>query len=435
MTVASASPWVDFLESRCGTDYLETTLSHLPEALTGLDSLPADAAEQLVAERLGRVLFPVKSAVLALQKILGIAAADARTRFPDTRSFIQNISSQHPPEGADKLVCMTGPAGAGKSTICRALRLISSGARPIPIAGHGQHQHAPFGSFRFQDRWSAGEMARQLGAPVDNSINLPRRLYAQGCGLIVIDESQFMTRSDRVARTVGIIGSLSRLGPPVLSVCNFSLLRKFQRRPQEETDRMLANVIILEPDLPGSNSWKDLIAAYAHVLSEYVDESVVRHADDLWGYTAGSKRYCIKLLSIAYRIGRNEGRKFGFADVRRAYMSREFSDMRSTVEALCRIAAGTESRRPDLIAPMNVATGSEFAEALREQKKAQDADAIGRASLSRQQRAALADIEREGQPPLPSERPPRTKPVKVTAASLLQAGAAFAAKNGASSSH
>ena len=109
---------------------------------------------------------------------------------------------------------------------------------------------------------------------------------------------------------------------PFFYVCNFSLVNRLLSRNVEDIQRLLADVVVLEPDPPESNDWKMLLAEYQRIGNAVFDFELVEQGSKLWNMCAGIKRHLVVLLSTAYREARSAGRKRPSSKMYRRHMAR-----------------------------------------------------------------------------------------------------------------
>lgn len=421
------SPWAAFFTERGSPKWLRANATSIPELASDVEKYPTDIAGTLVAESLCNAFVPTDKTLEPLLRILGIAAAEAMTRYPDVPTFVRRVNETQFHARPERMTCFTGIGGHGKTAISDALRRVAITATPIAIPGHGTHQHVPIAFFKPAEKWSAGEIARQLGVPADRSIEPCRWLFARGCCTTVMDEMQFLTRGESVVRSATLINSVARQGPPVVFMCNYSLVHKLMKRPQEERDRMLADPIVLVPDPPESDGWLALMVAWETILSRFCDFSLRQRANDFWCLIAGNKRYGIHLLRFAFEAAHKDGRKMRWQDIEDCYSGPRYSEMRRTVEELASISIGRVSSRRDLVCPFETSASVEYSRILRDIEKMRHAHATARESLSVPQQRRLSQMEAQADESGPKSRQASRRRMRpATAEDLAKAAVSFA---------
>ncbi|HJV87903.1 MAG TPA: hypothetical protein VJ698_20705 [Noviherbaspirillum sp.] len=217
-------------------------------------------------------------------------------------------------------------------------------------------------------------------------------LFRDGVGLLTVDEFQFMTQSDDansvLTRTLLFLRDLHL---PLVFICNYSLGHRLNRRRQEEKQRLLANPIIYLPEDPDDADWIKYLQECVRVSGAWLAIDPHRDAEPLHRYSAGLKRLVVDLLLFSYRMLRNENKKkVDIEDIRRAYLSSEFSSQRDDVEAMAAGAITGVYARSDLQCPFELPKAAQATFAARMQKQ-RDTD-IATASIE----ASLTPKERDG---------------------------------------
>ncbi len=421
------NPWADFFSERGSAEWLRANTVVVPELPPSLEKMPTEVAGRLLAETLCNAFVPTEKTLEPLLRILGIAAAEAMTRYPDVRTFVRRVNETHFHARPERMTCFTGLGGQGKTATSDALRRLVMTATPIAIPGHGTHQHMPIAFFKPAEKWGAGEISRQLGVPAHRSIEPGRWLFAHGCCATVMDEMQFLTRGESVVRIATLINGVARQGPPVVFACNYSLVHKLMKRPQEERDRMLADPIVLVPDPPESDGWLALMQVWDRIISRFCDFSLRSRANDFWCLIAGNKRYGIYMLRFAFEAAHKEGRKTRWEDIEACYAGTRYSEMRRTVEELASISIGRDSSRKDLVCPFDTPASVEYSRILRDIEQMRHAHATARESLSAPQQKRLSQIEAQADASVPPRRQASRRRMKpTTAEDLVKAAVSFA---------
>jgi hypothetical protein len=241
------------------------------------------------------------------------------------------------------------------------------------------------------------------------------------------DEVQFVTQSAGATKAANLILGLAGLGPPFAYACNFSLLHRFLKRPQEQRERLISNAFILLPEAVDGPDWMNHIDAVLAVDPAFAE---LRARQDIafyfHCYAFGNKRNARRLAVLSYGAARKRGSNVvSLIDLQTAYLSFEFSNSRRDVEILSG-KVGKIEKHEDLWCPLEAATPLASGRRRREEKEIrekEEARAALEASLTADERSNLADAKEAcgvlGKP----EKPKRPK---ATAGALLAGATAYA---------
>lgn len=407
-----------------------------PEPLGDLSQLNPMIAGEVLLDRLKQIYLPNQFSLTFIQEMVGRSDLFSRSLFTSERDYQSKI--YNPPDVEVAPICLSGLAGVGKSqTIAALMRLLPS--------------NAEFESTHFQDKvplvsyWyaSARDKARgrQLLAdfllnfdPTEQKTNASQLLnlcrcivHRHGVSLLLLDETQHIVKGQGTAVVTDILLTLARIGLPMIYLANYSLLHKLMGRNQEDTQRLLIQPRVMQPDDPAGTDWKAYVAECVRVSSGQIRASEGEFAAELYRLTFGLKRLAVHLLSLAYIECRKARRShIVLSDLSQAYRSTEYSSSRRDVEELYRIAVegprGT--KRKDLYCPLEVAatrTSNIVQFARQERDERVTALAID-SSMTEQERKAIKHIESASRSP--HAKPPRRKPLPK--ATLDETQVAFA---------
>lgn len=361
----------------------------------------------LVFQRLSDCYLPTEADLNFIQQMLSKAQAHAVLQYADDKAFHTNVHAQELELPPARPVMLCGQAGVGKSSVAAAIhRLLASEQRRITVQGfNGDWQLAPFALVRMSGIHSLGDVYRMLadtealstakrnsaGRRMQNFAI--RKLYREGCCLLGLDEFQFVTQGlSANALVTKILLGVVYLCVPFFYVCNFSLVNRLLSRNVEDIQRLLADVVVLEPDPPESNDWKMLLAEYQRIGNVVFDFELVEQGSKLWNMCAGIKRHLVVLLSTAYREARSAGRrKVQLQDVSAAYGSVAFGAQRRDVELLISQAIQRKPLRADLWSPIRgqSAHGTKYQDALVHARQAKLASVSINSALTVAEQAAL----------------------------------------------
>lgn len=279
-------------------------------AVTGLRTLPIEAAVALARNAMDATYVPNENSCRILRILLETAYTSSCERYRDRRQFLAECyarpAKRFETDIVDGIVlCLTGPAGVGKSKLSAALgRLLHA-----PAAIHVAQGHEPFplqSHIAVSIRSNTSErnikeaMRAQIVSAHASANDLHALIFRNGISLIIADEFQRMTQSlsahTLVAKT---IHGMSLLGVPLVYIANYSLCHKLLKRPQEERQRLLNRPIVLLPVEHDSSDWVSLVKEYCRIAPDIFTFDVDKAADALYQYTAGLGRLLRNLLLLA----------------------------------------------------------------------------------------------------------------------------------------
>jgi hypothetical protein len=340
--------------------------SAIPVSNLGL--LSTDEACQKLDEAWKTVFVPGPQHVQILRSLLDQAQGYARSRYPTINDYNrQRCAGLFSTPSTQPIRCLTGLAGVSKSSLARAFERICR-LQPSPeFLSDGQRLVIyPVRQLEIDGQPSV----RGILKSVANPVALAGRAMAGVAGLmehvsdwfmatatstLVVDEMQFFTQSSSAStKTSQLIMTLANLGPPLVYVANFSLVKKLMLRPQEEKDRLLAAPMVLTPPLADDPWWTAALEEYLSVAPSTFKFDAAANALELHRYTAGLFRALRQLLLQAHREARTRARHdVSMDDVRLAYRSRTYSTHRKDVEDLASLSVSSlmEGKRPDLVCP------------------------------------------------------------------------------------
>jgi len=190
---------------------------------------------------------------------------------------------------------------------------------------------------------------------------------------------QFMTQSENANVLVSqVLLASTYTGVPLVFNSNYSLCRRLLRRPPESRKRLLTRPLVLMPDSPSSEDWRQLLAEYQKAAPGIFDFNFIAYANDLWSYTAGRKRDLLDLLVKSYRRARKSGiASVSWQTLVDTYHSVDFSASRRDVETLMAYAVTGACPSLDLVCPFegSIEAETNFRNQLRNARNRKVADA------------------------------------------------------------
>ncbi|WP_288392734.1 ATP-binding protein [uncultured Herbaspirillum sp.] len=368
-------------------------------------SLPLEDATRELRQALRTVFYPTNQCLNILHRLIGISSAHCLSTYPDARTFMKGLYAEAAPlTDFSPPLCLTGLAGIGKTEVLRAFRRLLSIESEVTV----DDNHPPFRihppwlvtvQSRSSSRDVLGALANQDGKPYELTKKCRRLAYRDGIPFLIADELQFVTGSDSAnTRVSQMLMSLGYIGIPFLFAANFSMLSRLMKRPGEEQQRLLAQPIVMLPDPPDSEDWRNTITALTAVEPHLFKFDVANLAQELHHYTFGRKRALSELLTLAFRIAYS-AKEVTANTLAKAYKSSEYTIYRNEVECLNKqlVDHRPDKKRLDLWCPIPIdranhaASISQFSIAAREREIA---DAEVRSSLTPAEAKAAAAVSK-----------------------------------------
>lgn len=361
--------WLGWFD-RFDTDESIRLAAYLPGVpVQNLAHLSVEEACQKLDQAWKAIFVPGPQHVQLLRSLRDQARGFANSSYPTVKdynrlrcSYMQGASSPQP------IRCLTGLAGVSKSSLVQAFERICRLQPTAEFQTDGQRLMLyPVRYVKINGQPAVLGILQGMSNPVALEGRTMRGInglmahvgdwfMATATSTLVVDEMQFFTQSSSAStKTSHLIMTLANLGPPLVYVANFSLVKKLMRRPQEEKDRLLAAPMVLNPPAADEQCWSDTIEEYLAVSPNTFRFDAANHAQELHRYTAGLFRALRQLLVQAYREAREQARdEVTMEDVRRAYRSRIYSSHRKDIEDLASLAVSNQiaEKRPDLVCPL-----------------------------------------------------------------------------------
>ncbi|MDC7714419.1 hypothetical protein PQU96_09795 [Vogesella sp. LYT5W] len=360
--------WLGWFD-RFDTDESIRLAAYLPGVLVqNLAHLSVEEACQKLDQAWKAIFVPGPQHVELLRCLLEQARGFASSSYPTVKdynrrrcSYMQGASAPQP------IRCLTGLAGVSKSSLIQAFERICRLQPTAEFQTEGQRLMLyPVRYVKINGQPSVVGILQGMSNPVALAgrrmtgmtglmAHVGDWFMATATSTLVVDEMQFFTQSSSAStKTSHLIMTLANLGPPLVYVANFSLVKKLMLRPQEERDRLLAAPMVLDPPAADDQWWSDAIREYLAVSSDTFRLDAVSHAAVLHHYTAGLFRALRQLLLQAYREARAQDKDVvTLEEVKLAYGSRAYSSHRKDVEDLASLSISSQmaEKRPDLVCP------------------------------------------------------------------------------------
>lgn len=360
--------WLDWFD-RLHTDEIIRVAAYVPGSpVRDLANLSIDEACQKLDYAWKAIFVPGPQHVKILRSLLDQARGFAKLTYPTLKDYnrlryygIQGLCTPQP------IRCLTGLAGVSKSSLVRAFERICQLQYGAEFSAEGQRlQIYPVRRLELDGQPAIRGVLRSIANPfaltgraMNETAGLMEHvsdwLQATATSTLVVDEMQFFTQSSSAStKTSQLIMTLANLGPPLVYVANYSLVKKLMLRPQEEKDRLLAAPILLNPPEADDPHWVATIKEYLAVAPDTITLDANVHAEVLHQYSAGLFRALRQLLLQVYREARERGKHIvTLEDIKFAYCSRAYSSHRRDVEDLKSLAFSSpmSEKRPDLVCP------------------------------------------------------------------------------------
>lgn len=345
---------------------------------------------------------PTAQIIRIIREVVGRARAHVAKTYSSEDDFRARCNKDDlVPKEPGFATALVGLGGTGKTQLFRAIeRLLTRDESTIDVAGLPRYPLEPIWIMTMIGGKSLSALLEPfVGAGATGaSILKPaaKRAYTNGVGMAVLDESQFITATQAGhAKAAEVVMKSTYIGPPLFYGANFTMINKLEKRPQQERDRLLSNVLVLNPERHGSDDYGRILASQLEVFSEYVASdhaiSVKAHAEHIHNYVFGINRKSAILLNLAWRFVREEAAMIlTISHVERAYKSEMFASHREEVELLRRQVFENKKARDDLwcsFAPP-IFSNVVVASSLIEEKERRIAEALSRSTMTKAERDA-----------------------------------------------
>lgn len=399
------NPWAARFEALLDADTIRKRAAVEVTPLVGLNRLPAELAAKQLEIRLKTVFYPTSQCVAVLQRFVGAAYAHCKVTYPTPKAFMAGVyATDVPLEKFAAPICLTGLSGTGKTELIKAFIRLQSADDTVET----DNNHPPF---PLNGAWLVTILARCTpkdvlmalsgsSASPPELVDMCRKLaFRNGVPFLCADEFQFATGSSSAnARVTQMLFCLAYIGLPFVYVANFSLLRRLQKRPEEDQQRLLSDPIVLMPDALGGKDWLMTLRTQQSVAPDVLQFDPTNDAKNLHAYTAGRKRAMVTLIMIAYRTEYPRGGVVNLDALRRAYQSPQFARYRVESEILASqiVRNAPDKKRHDLWCPVPLPedAAASFLDATLQARCDQVAQSELRSALTGKERKAAEEIER-----------------------------------------
>jgi len=367
-------------------EVIEARTRLTPSPLLNLNAYPAYEAANLMWNTLREVFILTPRTLKVIRRIIAEASAFSDQVYPDEKAFKRRL--YNPVVDPLPAICLTGPAGVGKSTLLKAMSRLFDETGYIDAGGG---HNLPMRTFFYYKVYRGCRDNQILQAFIESclvlslkegdvveddpkeppqpetvksvtrALALAQRLAARdGIAAVILDELQFLTQSTvaNTAVTATLLG-MTYLGPPLVFASNYDMVHRLKQRGQQDRDRLLSRHVPLLPEMlavpEDFQAWKAYLAECMAISGGALAFDPENDAQPLHCYTFGLRRKLLDLFRIAYRNARLQSRYTAtMHDIEWAYCSGEYCEHRVDVEELISIQLGRPSSRKDLIFPFEM---------------------------------------------------------------------------------
>lgn len=405
MKTTPSNPWAARFEILLDEETIRQRAAVEIPALQGLREKPLELAAMELDRALDTVFYPTSQCVAILRRFVGMAYAHCTMMYSTPQHFLDGVYSRESPlPQFFSPLGLTGFGGIGKSALVRAFQRIQVPEREIVI----DDRHS---NFMLQGAWMPVIRARSDPGDVlaylcgsrgktSELVDTCRKLaFRDGVPFLVPDEFQFATGSTTAnARVTQMLLSLGYIGIPYAFVANYSLVRRLQKRPEEDRQRLLADLVVLLPDSWDSDDWQRTLETQKKVAPDLFQFDPKEDAREIHLFSGGRKRAVKWLLLIAFRSRASNREVVDLAAIRRAYRSSSFADFREESEILASQAITNKPHkgRLDLWCPVPLPDGqsAKFLKAATASREELVAEAALLGALTETERKAVVAIEK-----------------------------------------
>lgn len=413
-------------------EYIKRKVTLVPKQQTDIAKIPPHQIGSYVEKLLNELYIPTAQDLALLKKICQISRAHSDLAYASDQHYLQGLYTPYENFEVDAgtSICLTGPAGVGKTSLLGAMRRLL----PTPIELEPRED---IGTVSIASHWHTQVKSRasfvdlvwpfiqnELGDTVKRptlhrAVSLSAKTaFKSGVSLFIVNEMQFLTQSASAnAAITKLLYQLSYIGTPFIYAANYSLCKLLYRRPEQDRQRILANPFVLTPSRADSLDWENYLCAVAHVLGESLHVDLLAERVTLHHLTAGLKRLVRQLLTSAYDHAWQSGQRcIKLSDIKYAYESIGYSVGREQAKAM--LSPHTR-KSAEYICPFPLPSvmAQEIAHTQNGALSKNILDHMLHDSLSLEEKKALT-------PNVESPRRPKTpRRAKVTAAELRQSNA------------
>lgn len=358
------NPWVSRFDHLSTRDQLKVALDIKIEPIANPFTLSIEDLCTRFRVQSSKTFYPTEQCIDAAEHILGVARAFAQHSYPNKKHFLKQIYSEEIDFFEVKPIVVSGFSGIGKSSLLRAVyRAIGKTESIIVDDLHPPFQMSAAFMLTVQERISLTKVMTSItGASnrTDDLLNLTKKVvYQNGIPLLLVDEFQFLATSANANTMIAkLLLGISYIGIPFTYAANFSMINKLLKRPEEEKQRIISDVIVIEPDHHNSVCWRKTIEYILNVAPELFSINIEESAKRLFEITAGRKRALVELVIESIRQRKNLQSKVTMREIEAAFKSSKYATFRIDSEVIAsQLVIGRPSKgRRDLWCPLEFRT-------------------------------------------------------------------------------
>ncbi|MFN3731975.1 hypothetical protein [Comamonas testosteroni] len=359
MIVSGISPWLQRFDGLVDANVIRSRVETWPDVEANLLQLPVKLAVLTLESAFKRCIVLSNQELQILLKLLERSHAYVAAAYPDHKEFLKQMHHEELDHPIVAPICLTGLAGVGKSTLLTAFQ------RALPVSGEINggveiiNGTLPVESCvrikvdtvktltALLQPWLPPEVNISVNKTGKKSpkINLDLEIkraakwsYRIGLSDSIVDEMQFLSLgADANAQITKFLLMLTHLKVPLIYAANFSLGHKLLKRPQEDRERLLADVIVLKPLELNEQGLGILLRAYSRILAEYLENDLSDFTEEYSIWTLGIRRKVQQLTLAGFEVMFKSGeKKLKVSHLKKAYEEKMSTSYRLDIETLCR---------------------------------------------------------------------------------------------------
>lgn len=353
------NPWVSRFDHLLTRDDLKTALNFKSEPISNPYKLPLEELCIQFRAKCRETFYPTEQCIDAAEHIIGVARAFAQHSYQDKKSFLKQIYAEEIDFFEVKPIVISGYAGMGKSSLLRAVSRAIGQTQHIKVDDlHPPFQMSSAFMLTVQERISLTQVMTSISGVshrTDDLLKLTKKVvYQKGIPILFVDEFQFLATSASANTLIAkLLLGISYIGLPFTYAANFSMIDKLLKRPEEEKQRIISDVIVIEPDHHNSVCWRKTIEYVLNVAPELFEINIEENAKRLFDMTAGRKRALVELVIESIRLRKNHQSKVTMREIEAAFKSSKYATYRIDAEIIAsQLVIGRPSKgRRDLWCP------------------------------------------------------------------------------------
>lgn len=353
------NPWVSRFDHLSTRDKLKKALDKKNEPILYPFKMPIEELCMRFRIQCRQTFYPTEQCIDAAEHIVGIARAFALHSYPNKKLFLNQVYAEEINFSEVKPIAISGFAGMGKSSLLRAVSRAIGQTESIKVDDfHPPFQMSSAFMLTIQERISLTQVMKSITGVshrTDDLLKLTKKVvYQKGIPLLFVDEFQFLATSTSANTLIAkLLLGLSYIGIPFVYAANFSMVDKLLKRPEEEKQRIISDVIVIQPDHHNTACWHKTIEYVLDIAPELFSINIEDSAKRLFEVTAGRKRALVELVIESIRQRKNLQSKVTMQEIEAAFKSSKYSAYRIDAEIIAsQLVIGRPSKgRKDLWCP------------------------------------------------------------------------------------